>query len=167
MSIDDVLNRVAEGAWSATKTSKPGPSTSSGTPMNAVTKPEGSDLVHSEAQEAKAPLANTAAPKDSVPRGAVHLPVGVRLLRQTSRHPSSDKPGCLKITDLEKFIGTQLADLDARLNSSVQIRGGGSVFEILRTLADVGLELAIERPAVESPDMSASIAPESSRDTSE
>jgi hypothetical protein len=51
----------------------------------------------------------------------------------------------MRIIDSHKFIRTQLADLDARLNCPVQIRGGGSVFEILANLADAGLELAISR----------------------
>jgi hypothetical protein len=45
---------------------------------------------------------------------------------------------------VDKFIGRYLAELDARLHSPVQIRGGGSVFEILTKLAEAGLELAID-----------------------
>jgi len=74
------------------------------------------------------------------------VPVGVRVIRYTPLQPRAEKRAGMKIVDLVKFIKAQLADLDARLNHPVQIRGGGSVFEILAELADVGMELVIERP---------------------
>ena len=63
----------------------------------------------------------------------------------SSRSDTSTQAG-VKIVDKIKFVKALLADLDARLNHPIQIRGGGSVVEILQKLADVGLELAVERP---------------------
>lgn len=56
------------------------------------------------------------------------------------------KPVVSVVTDVDKFIRHYLEELDARLHNPVQIRGGGSVFEILSKLAEGGLELAIEGP---------------------
>jgi hypothetical protein len=57
---------------------------------------------------------------------------------------------CSIVVDVEKFIQTELAELDARLHSPIQIRGGWGVFTILDRLRQVGLELEIE-PVLEKP----------------
>ena len=146
MSIDDVLSWVAEGARPRFKAPK---SPAGPCAIPAAEQSEG-DSVCPLVQETKAPRAIAMPPRDTIPSTTIHLPRGVRLISQSSvRCPSAQAPW-LRITDVGKFIGAQLADLDARLNSPVQIRGGGSVFEILKTLAEFGLELAIERPDVES-----------------
>ena len=91
-------------------------------------------------------------PGNFVPGTSIPLPLGVRVIRYTPVQPNANKGAGITIADPPKIIKTQLADLDARLNHPVQIRGGGSVFEILAKLAEVGLELAIERPRTASPD---------------
>jgi hypothetical protein len=55
------------------------------------------------------------------------------------------------VADVDKFIHVYLEELDARLNHPIQIRAGGSVFEIVAKLAEVGLELAIEAPSHDDP----------------
>ena len=81
-----------------------------------------------------------------IPGTKIPLPVGVRVISYTSSRSDTSTQAGVKIVDKIKFVKALLADLDARLNHPIQIRGGGSVFEILQELADVGLELAIERP---------------------
>ncbi|MBI2818498.1 MAG: hypothetical protein HYX73_00830 [Acidobacteria bacterium] len=51
---------------------------------------------------------------------------------------------CSVVTDVEQFIIHHLAELDARLNHPLQIRGGGGVREILLKLREVGVELWLE-----------------------
>jgi len=48
------------------------------------------------------------------------------------------------VTDVERFITHYLAELDARLNHPLQIRGGGGVWEILLKLQEIGVELGLE-----------------------
>ena len=79
-----------------------------------------------------------------VPGTSIPLPFGVQVLRYIPQQPSTEKGASVRGSDVPKIIKTQLADLDARLNHPVQIRGGGSVFEILANLDDVGLELAVK-----------------------
>jgi hypothetical protein len=81
-----------------------------------------------------------------VPGTSISLPPGVRLIKYSPSQPAPRGLFGRRVIDFDKFVRTQLADLDARLNHPVQIRGGGSVFGILANLADVGLELAISRP---------------------
>lgn len=45
---------------------------------------------------------------------------------------------------MEKFIQAELRELDARLHSPVQIRGGWGVFTILDRLRQAGLDLEID-----------------------
>ena len=98
------------------------------------------------------PLSRSTAPVGLIPGTKIPLPVGVRLVSYIPTCPSTQKG--IKIVDKAKYIKMLLADLDARLHQPVQIRGGGSVFEILDKLADLGLELAIERPAPPPADQS-------------
>jgi hypothetical protein len=72
------------------------------------------------------------------------LPRGVRLIRYAPKEPPVAVAPVSIVTNVDKFIRHHLAELDARLNHSIQIRGGGSVFEILAKLAEVGLELRLE-----------------------
>jgi hypothetical protein len=81
-----------------------------------------------------------------VPGTKIPLPVGVQVISYASSRSDTSTQVGVKIVDRLKFIKALLADLDGRLNHPIQIRGGGSVVEILQKLADLGLELAIERP---------------------
>jgi hypothetical protein len=90
--------------------------------------------------------ATTAGQSRFVPGTSISVPLGVRVIGYFPTQPDRGVATGMKIVNLAKFIETLLADLDARLNHPVQIRGGGSVFGILAKLADIGLELAIERP---------------------
>jgi hypothetical protein len=74
------------------------------------------------------------------------LPKAVRLVRYAPKTPPVAIRPISLVTDVEKFIRHYLQELDARLNNPVQIRAGGSVFEILSKLAEAGVELAIEGP---------------------
>jgi hypothetical protein len=122
-----------------------------------------------------APLANgrrlypaaAEGPCNFVPGTLIPLPFGVRVLRYIPHQPSAEKGASIRNSDVPKIIKAQLADLDARLNHPVQIRGGGSVFEILAELDDVGLELAIERPRSGSPDGLPQVVTESAQPASE
>jgi hypothetical protein len=82
----------------------------------------------------------------SVPAPAVcpPLPKGVRLVCYRPKQPPVFVAPISIVADVDKFIQVYLGELDARLNHPLQIRAGGSVFEILAKLAEVGLELAIE-----------------------
>ena len=79
------------------------------------------------------------------------LPKGVRLVRYEPRTPPVGIRLVSVVNDVDKFIRHYLEELDARLHHPVQIRGGGSVFEILSKLAEAGLELAIEPPEHDYP----------------
>jgi hypothetical protein len=48
------------------------------------------------------------------------------------------------VTDVEKFIRAELGELNARLHSPVQTRGGWGAFTILERLRQVGVELELE-----------------------
>jgi hypothetical protein len=74
------------------------------------------------------------------------LPLGVRLIRYLPKAPPVDVSVCLVVVDVATFISRNLEELDARLNHPVQIRSGGSVFEILARLAEVGVEVSLEPP---------------------
>jgi hypothetical protein len=80
----------------------------------------------------------------------LRLPHGVRLVRYEPKPPPIAIDVCSIVVDVEKFIQTELAELDARLHSPIQIRGGWGVFTILDRLRQVGLELEIE-PVLEKP----------------
>jgi hypothetical protein len=92
-------------------------------------------------QDVSANVLSTTAPAACPP-----LPQGVRLIRYAPQKPPVGIVQVRIVTDLDKFIRHYLAELDARLHNPVQIRAGGSVFEILDKLAEVGVELAIETP---------------------
>jgi hypothetical protein len=79
------------------------------------------------------------------------LPKGVRLIRYAPKSPPVEVPPCSIVFDVEKFIRRNLEELDARLNSPIQIRAGGSVLRILGNLKEVGLEVAIENHAITEP----------------
>jgi len=49
------------------------------------------------------------------------------------------------IVDVDLFIRRELAELDARLLSPIQIRGGWGVFTILERLSQAGMELELDR----------------------
>ena len=74
------------------------------------------------------------------------LPEGVTLLSFTRKDPPVAVTVCSVVTDIPKFIGHALEELDARLHHPVQIKAGDSVFELLSKLADCGLELRLEWP---------------------
>ena len=79
------------------------------------------------------------------------LPKGVRLVRYEPKKPPVAIAPISIVTDVDKFIRHYLEELEARLHSPIQIRCGGSVFEILGKLADVGLELTFEMPQRDDP----------------
>jgi hypothetical protein len=79
------------------------------------------------------------------------LPKGVRLVRYEPKTPPVAINLVSVVTNVDKFLRYSLAELDARLHNPVQIRAGGSVFEILSKLAEAGLELAIEGPQRDDP----------------
>jgi hypothetical protein len=82
---------------------------------------------------------NVCAPPDCPP-----LPRGLRLIRYVPRTPPVKlDDGYTSITNVSKFIDSELRELYARLYSPVQIRGGHGVFVILDRLRQVGLEIEI------------------------
>ncbi len=72
------------------------------------------------------------------------LPRGVHMVRYEPKSPPVAIDVCSIVVDVEKFIRTELQELEARLHSPVQIRGGWGVFTILDRLRQVGLELEID-----------------------
>jgi len=66
------------------------------------------------------------------------------MVRYEPKSPPVAIDVCSVVVDVGKFIRTELAELDARLHSPVQIRGGWGVFTILDRLRQVGLELEID-----------------------
>jgi hypothetical protein len=94
--------------------------------------------------------AHTPAPLIAENRQPFRLPRGVRLVRYEPKPPPIAIDVCSIVVDVERFIQTELAELDARLHSPIQIRGGWGVFTILDRLRQVGLELEIE-PVLEKP----------------
>lgn len=71
------------------------------------------------------------------------LPNGVQLVRYEPKTPPVAIDVCSVVYELDKFIAGELRELDARLHSPVQIRGGHGVFTTLERLRQVGLELEI------------------------
>lgn len=74
------------------------------------------------------------------------LPKGVRLVSYKPKTPPVAIELVSVVTDVDRFLQHYLEELDARLHHPLQIRAGGSVFEILNRLAEVGLEVAIDSP---------------------
>jgi hypothetical protein len=75
------------------------------------------------------------------------LPRGLKLVRYIPRIPPIKlDDGYSSITNVAKFIDSELRELYARLYSPVQIRGGYGVFVILDRLRQVGLEIEIVAP---------------------
>ena len=74
------------------------------------------------------------------------LPEGVRLVRYAPKHPPVAISVCSIVVDVDKFITDCLEELQARLRSPIQIRAGGSVYELVSKLAEVGVEVKIELP---------------------
>jgi len=72
------------------------------------------------------------------------MPLGVKLLRYEPKVPPVAVDVCSVVTDISKFIETELRDLDSRLNSPWTIRGGWSVPQILDRLRQVGVEVEID-----------------------
>jgi hypothetical protein len=93
----------------------------------------------------------------------LRLPRGVRLVRYEPKPPPIAIDVCSIVVDVERFIQTELAELDARLHSPIQIRGGWGVFTILDRLRQVGLDLEIE-PVLEKPQTGPIAAHETSSD---
>jgi len=85
----------------------------------------------------------------SAPAVCPPLPKGVRLVRYRPKEAPVFVAPISIVADVGKFIRVYLEELDAQLNHPIQIRAGGSVFEIVAKLAEVGLELAIEVPSRE------------------
>ncbi len=77
------------------------------------------------------------------------LPKGVKLVRYQPKEPPVFVAPISIVADMNKFLHVYLEELDARLNHTLQVRAGASVFEIVAKLADVGVELAIEVPSRE------------------
>jgi hypothetical protein len=72
------------------------------------------------------------------------LPRGLELIRYVPRTPPVKlDDGSTSITNVSKFIDSELQELYARLYSPVQIRGGHGVFVILDRLRQIGLEIEI------------------------
>jgi hypothetical protein len=79
-----------------------------------------------------------------VSEGHFTLPRGVRLLRFEPKPPPVAIDVCSIVVDVGLFIRRELEELNARLHSPVQIRGGWGVFTILDRLCQAGVELALE-----------------------
>ena len=73
------------------------------------------------------------------------LPRGVRLVRYEPKDPPIVLDVATVIVDVDLFIRRELAELDARLLSPIQIRGGWGVFTILERLSQAGMELELDR----------------------
>jgi hypothetical protein len=87
---------------------------------------------------------NVCAPPDCPP-----LPRGLRMIRYVPRTPPVKlDDGYSSITNVSKFIDSELRELYARLYSPVQIRGGHGVFVVLDRLRQVGLEIEIMAEAL-------------------
>jgi hypothetical protein len=74
------------------------------------------------------------------------LPPGVRLVKYSPKCPPVGVSVCSVVINVARFISRNLEDLDARLNHPAQMGVGDSVPETLAKLAEVGLELALDRP---------------------
>jgi hypothetical protein len=82
-------------------------------------------------------MGNVCAPPDCPP-----LPRGLKLIRYVPRIPPVKlDDGYTSISNVSKFIDSELQELYARLYSPAQIRGGHGVFVILDRLRQVGLEI--------------------------
>jgi hypothetical protein len=73
------------------------------------------------------------------------LPHGIRIIRFEPKQPPVLIESYAVVTDVRKFIETELRELDGRLHAPVQIRGGFGIFTILDWLAQCGLEVEIAR----------------------
>lgn len=73
----------------------------------------------------------------------MNLPLGIRLVRYEPKEPPVAIDLASVVYDVDKFIQVELRELEARLCSPVQIRGGWGVYAILDRLRQVGVELEI------------------------
>lgn len=79
----------------------------------------------------------------SRPSAPFNLPLGTRILSYEPRKAPVLIDTASVVVDVEKFIKSELHELEARLYSPVQITGGWGVYSILDRLQQVGLELEI------------------------
>lgn len=91
--------------------------------------------------QARTPLPGNDAFPSSMP---LHIPPGVRLVRYEPKPAPVAIDVASVVVDVQKFIEAELRELEARLCSPVQIRGGWGVYAILDRLSQVGVELEIE-----------------------
>ena len=91
---------------------------------------------------ADAILRNVAA---EAPASPPPLPRGVRLLSYAPKRPPVAIEECSVVTNVDLFIRTTLADLEAKLNDTAGVRWGWSVPQMLDRLRQVGLLLEIEK----------------------
>jgi len=73
------------------------------------------------------------------------LPRGVRLILYAPKKPPVAIEQCSVVTNVDLFIRTTLADLEAKLTGARGVQGGWTVPQMLDRLRQVGLVLEIEK----------------------
>ena len=73
------------------------------------------------------------------------LPRGVRLVLYAPKTPPVAIEQCSVVTNVDLFIRTTLADLEAKLGDTAGVKGGWTVPQMIDRLRQVGLVLEIEK----------------------
>jgi hypothetical protein len=74
------------------------------------------------------------------------MPAGVRLVHWEPKADPIELPQGSVVTDVEKFIGTTLAQLDAKLNGKSWQAGNWPLFTLIERLAACGCIVALDDP---------------------
>ena len=74
------------------------------------------------------------------------MPAGVRLVRWGPKADPIELPQGSVVTDVEKFIGTTLAQLDAKLNGKSWQAGNWPLSTLIERLAACGCIVALDDP---------------------
>jgi hypothetical protein len=74
------------------------------------------------------------------------MPAGVRLVHWEPKADPIELPQGSVVTDVEKFVRTTLAQLDAKLNGKSWQAGNWPLSTLIGRLAAVGVEIALDDP---------------------
>ncbi|MFZ0742974.1 MAG: hypothetical protein WAM85_01130 [Terracidiphilus sp.] len=97
-------------------------------------------------QTIPAPLSARSAPESDEVFPTVALPAGVRLVRWAPKAAPVRLSECSTVTDTEKFIGTTLAQLDAKLNGKSWQAGNWPLSVLIDRLAACGCVVKLTDP---------------------
>lgn len=75
------------------------------------------------------------------------MPAGVRLIAYEPKQAPVRLSECSTVTDVDKFIGSTLRQLDAKLSGKSWLAGNWSLSTLLERLAAVGVDVVLDDPS--------------------